>query len=283
MALAIKRESEWPSLSAMLERTTRALGARWLIATGLAVIAFTVAIAIGGKGTAGALAVLYLLFFLIVALFALLLAGWRRFFGARAPWDLATADGGAESGSEFVEPNMGAIGLAIAAAALAVISVFLPRVESAAFLRIQENTLIQSGDGWIIIGCAIGIAGAAYRVYRDRANTWAVLILGLVILGVAIYAGSGDRLELKSAGSVFGEERTDIGSPGIGIYAAGAAGVLAIFAGWSLAGRSGTAFETESDQRTKTCPECAETVLSAARVCKHCGYRFAPSAHEYPQ
>ncbi len=25
---------------------------------------------------------------------------------------------------------------------------------------------------------------------------------------------------------------------------------------------------------TKTCPDCAETVLAAARVCKHCGYRF---------
>jgi len=29
----------------------------------------------------------------------------------------------------------------------------------------------------------------------------------------------------------------------------------------------------------KTCPDCAETVLREANVCKHCGYRFAaPSA-----
>src|SRR4051812_19221764 len=27
---------------------------------------------------------------------------------------------------------------------------------------------------------------------------------------------------------------------------------------------------------TKPCPDCAETVLADARVCKHCGYRFAP-------
>lgn len=26
---------------------------------------------------------------------------------------------------------------------------------------------------------------------------------------------------------------------------------------------------------SKTCPECAETVLADAKVCKHCGYRFA--------
>ena len=29
---------------------------------------------------------------------------------------------------------------------------------------------------------------------------------------------------------------------------------------------------------TKKCPDCAETVLSDAKVCKHCRYRFAPAA-----
>lgn len=28
----------------------------------------------------------------------------------------------------------------------------------------------------------------------------------------------------------------------------------------------------------KECPDCAETILAAAKVCKHCGYRFAPSS-----
>jgi hypothetical protein len=34
---------------------------------------------------------------------------------------------------------------------------------------------------------------------------------------------------------------------------------------------------------TKACPECAETVLEAARICKHCRYRFdaPPSAGVY--
>jgi hypothetical protein len=33
---------------------------------------------------------------------------------------------------------------------------------------------------------------------------------------------------------------------------------------------------------TKKCPDCAETVLADARVCKHCGYRFAPAASSAP-
>lgn len=27
--------------------------------------------------------------------------------------------------------------------------------------------------------------------------------------------------------------------------------------------------------QTKECPDCAESILAAAKVCKHCGYRFA--------
>ncbi len=34
---------------------------------------------------------------------------------------------------------------------------------------------------------------------------------------------------------------------------------------------------------TKKCPDCAETVLSDAHVCKYCGHHFAPSAPNTPQ
>lgn len=33
--------------------------------------------------------------------------------------------------------------------------------------------------------------------------------------------------------------------------------------------------EAPSQEQTKKCPDCAETVLSDAKVCKHCNYRFA--------
>jgi predicted RNA-binding Zn-ribbon protein involved in translation (DUF1610 family) len=34
--------------------------------------------------------------------------------------------------------------------------------------------------------------------------------------------------------------------------------------------------------QTKKCPDCAETILGAAKVCKHCGYRFAASPSTEP-
>ena len=68
------------------------------------------------------------------------------------------------------------------------------------------------------------------------------------------------------------------GSPAVGLYAAGAAGLLAMFAGFILAGNSVSSYQG-TERRTKVCPDCAETVLEAARVCKHCGHQFDVAAH----
>ncbi|MGN6275144.1 MAG: zinc ribbon domain-containing protein [Solirubrobacterales bacterium] len=178
-----------------------------------------------------------------------------------------------ESGVE-IQPNAGAMALATIAAALAVVSVFLPALETSAFSSIAKNTLIQGGGGWLVLGCAVGILGAVYRAYSTSTTTWAVFVLGLVILGVAIYSGTGDRTKLESIANPFLHKSVTVnGSPAVGIYAAGAAGILAMFAGFILAGNSVSSYQGV-ERRTKACPDCAETVLEAARVCKHCGHRF---------
>jgi hypothetical protein len=222
-----------------------------------------------------------LVIFLIVA--GVTILGVRS--GRRARREYAEAEAEAAGLHEQVEdpvetePNVGAMALAAIAAALAVTSVFLPALETRAFSSIAKNTLIQSGGGWLILGCAVGILGAIYRVYSTHRTTWAVFVLGLVILGAAIYHGTGDRTRLESlATNPFLREAVTVnGSPAVGIYAAGAAGLLAMFAGFILAGNSVSSYQGAS-RRTKVCPDCAETVLEAARICKHCGHQFDVAA-----
>lgn len=136
------------------------------------------------------------------------------------------------------EVNIGVV-LALVGSAIAIVGVFLPRLESDTFLQIVDNTLIQSGDGLIAIGLAIAGAIAAY-VRRDRPRNWAVIAVGIALAAFAIYAGTGERTELTSAnpgdsGNLFRDldalSRTDEGSPGIGIWAVGVGGLFMAGAG----------------------------------------------------
>jgi Uncharacterised protein family UPF0547 len=69
-------------------------------------------------------------------------------------------------------------------------------------------------------------------------------------------------------------------SPGRRIIDEFKSGLAALPAASETAGQAHTAAGGDGpgarhdEQETKTCPDCAETVLAAARVCKHCGYRF---------
>lgn len=176
-----------------------------------------------------------------------------------------------------IEPNVAALGLGTLAGLLAVVAVFLPQLESSTFARIESNSMIQNGDGWLVLLFAVGVFAGVYRAYAGKIRTWAVAVFGLLILGVAIYDGTGSRTELHSAVEVFGKTVNDKGSAGVGIYAAGAAGVLAMLAGLNLA-RGGTMLDAkQATEETKVCPDCAETVLAAARICKHCGHEFEPA------
>jgi hypothetical protein len=181
---------------------------------------------------------------------------------------------------EEVEINRAGAGLALAGAALAVIAVFLPRVESTTFAKVQENSLIQSGDGWLFIIAAVLVTAAIYRAYQQRRKTMAPIIIGVFVIGLAIYNGTGDRMELAGS-SLLGETISETATPGVGIYAAGAGGLLMTLGGAWLGGFSvGAGGKMPPARRTMTCPDCAETILFDANVCKHCGYRFGASRQQ---
>jgi hypothetical protein len=171
------------------------------------------------------------------------------------------------------------VGLALAGAGLLLISMFLPLAESGgSFSRVAQNTMIQHSESWALLAFALAIAATVYRAHRSRRPTWAPLILGVWVLGVAIYIGTNDDLLTLCPGQVSlygpGCERANAG---IGVYAAGVAGLLAIAGGWQLRSSSPTpadAGEQLPQRLRKKCPECAELVQPDARVCKHCGFRF---------
>jgi hypothetical protein len=142
--------------------------------------------------------------------------------------------------SEPVPLNPIGIGLVLIGAALMISGGFLPRVESHQYFRFADNTLIQSGNGWIFIALAVFIAVAIYAAIRRRRRTYAVLILAVLGIGVAIYYGTGERLDPSSLHPVgvaaLGVRSTEKASPGAGLYATGAGSGLAALGGLLLAG-----------------------------------------------
>lgn len=132
--------------------------------------------------------------------------------------------------------TVGGFGLAVVAAVLAIVSVFQPAFESSLLDQVEKNTLIQKETGWLILACAVGIIAAVCLAYFRRTTTWAVFSLGLVIYGAAIYQTSGNRDALEGGrGGLLVLIHEFHGTPAVAVYAAGAAGLLAIYAGLVLA------------------------------------------------
>jgi hypothetical protein len=141
--------------------------------------------------------------------------------------------------------SIGAMAVAIAAAALAVFSVFQPAFDAAwagnenyYSLEIENNTLLQKETGWLIVACALGILGGGclYRLDSRKAMVWALLVLAgaTVILGATVYQVTGNRDVVESGPNSLLLLAVSRGSPAVGIHAAQAAGVLAASAGLVL-------------------------------------------------
>jgi hypothetical protein len=180
----------------------------------------------------------------------------------------------------FVITPLG-LGFGLAGAGLAVIGVFLPKAEpaQATLLDLRDNTLIETGSGWILLALAVGLAIALFNAFRGTGAPWPALAASLAILAFAVIAGTSEaELTFCSIDADGSRRNCEKGSPGLAIYAAAVGGVLGLV-GASRVTRSrprgattrGAAGDADA---TKRCPDCAEPVLAAAKVCKHCGFRF---------
>lgn len=126
--------------------------------------------------------------------------------------------------SSFAAFEVAPVVMALIGAVLAIAGAFLPAADSAAVLGITDNSLIEKGDGifMALLGAVGGIAAYAGR-YGEGRNL-IPLVCGIILLGLAYYAGTSIEL-------VNGLGKPITGDPGVGIYAVGAGGIFMVIAG----------------------------------------------------
>lgn len=172
------------------------------------------------------------------------------------------------------------------------ISTFLPLDQPTGLFRmVENNTLIQHG-GWMLIALALGAAVWGYRVSQGRSTArWAPIIFCVIAAIYVLYTASDESVRtlypVGPDGNPITTQPGMVANLGIAIYVAGV-GVVAAFIGSMMLFQSANQASDADDDLpeplnssqapTKKCPDCAETILADAKVCKHCGYRFLPSA-----
>jgi hypothetical protein len=120
-----------------------------------------------------------------------------------------------------------ALGLIIIGALAMALSAFLPFDEPVGFHRIQDNTLMQNGNGWILVALALGIAAAGYRVSQGQSTSWAFPFV-LCVFGALLVIWMGNDKGLRTLYPVGADGTVDSSQPGvvaqlgIAIYVAGA-------------------------------------------------------------
>jgi Uncharacterised protein family UPF0547 len=182
-----------------------------------------------------------------------------------------------------------ALGLVLVGAAALAIAAFLPLDEPSNSLRmVQDNTLIQHGH-WGIIGLAVGIAGSGFLA-SQRNGKWPLTVLLCLVAGAEVFLHFTNTAErtLYPIGPNGAPDTTQPGTTtalGIALYVAGAGVAVALMGALGLRQQERVAKAIGGNDDagpvqtpTKKCPDCAETILADANVCKHCGYRFTPTS-----
>lgn len=177
--------------------------------------------------------------------------------------------------------------------ALVVLSTFLPLASvSGRFTAIQANSMIQHG-GWFLVLLGVGLAVPPRKEFGRYAPLVAVPAWGIAAIIVGKIAADDGVRTLYPVGIDGTIEKAGLHATaplGIAVYVAGLGLVLALagilmrltkiqsretedlLAKWEA--EDDAEAEKERAATEKQCPDCAETILRAAKVCKHCRYRF---------
>jgi predicted RNA-binding Zn-ribbon protein involved in translation (DUF1610 family) len=180
------------------------------------------------------------------------------------------------------------LGLVLIGSVVMAVAAFLPLDDVAGQGQVRENSLIQHG-GWMLILTAVLIAAGTFRALQRKGYYW-LLPFGFCLYAVYRIFDWGIDKDLRTLYPVKQDGSLDTSTSGtlvplgIAVYVAGAGVALALF-GLLVLRQIGSDSATDAapqnqsnaplPNQTKKCPDCAETVLRDAKVCKHCNYRFA--------
>jgi hypothetical protein len=191
----------------------------------------------------------------------------------------------AEEGQPLFAISQAATAATAIGGALIVIASFLPLDEpSGLFSRVASNTIVQQEEFLIpVFGGLIVVAAVSSYLSRQRRASTVILSILTTVLVVVMATNKSNRTlyPLNSLGEAENSGNGTVVPFGIAIYVVGAGAALAVLGSLAMYKAERIDGVTEpsavrADNRaTKQCPDCAETILAQARVCKHCGYRFA--------
>jgi len=127
--------------------------------------------------------------------------------------------------------------LCVLGAVVAIVGSFLPQAKldfNGAEVDLADNTMVAAGYGIAVIAAAVIAAGLAIWAYAKAARTWLPILVGVIIVAIAVYAGTAG-LDVTPDFAPPGLSLDDAGDPSTGIFAVGIGGLLVILGGIGLA------------------------------------------------